>query len=200
MRCHLLRTYLLPLCIGLLISEVAYASPVYRYEDKQGNVHYSTTPPQPDAKPAELPSIMRGEVKLPKVTLVTCDGHGGVNCELGPDADGSVVCSDGFREATNRFRFSCVTPKLEIADITEVEADGSFKVLLRNRKQIPSKATVVSYKNSEGAVAQLEGPAEVESLGSAEYLYRPLLKKGEAPSLPLKRPDAGDVTVSCANC
>lgn len=26
-----------------------------------------------------------------------CSGHGGVNCAAGPDADGSVICADGWQ-------------------------------------------------------------------------------------------------------
>lgn len=35
-----------------------------------------------------------------------CSGHGGVNCAAGPDSDGSVICNDGWRDSSVRYRCS----------------------------------------------------------------------------------------------
>ena len=32
-----------------------------------------------------------------------CSSHAGVNCGAGPDSDGSVICSDGFRDDPARY-------------------------------------------------------------------------------------------------
>ncbi len=29
-----------------------------------------------------------------------CSGHGGVNCDAGPDSDGSVICNDGWKDSS----------------------------------------------------------------------------------------------------
>jgi len=33
-----------------------------------------------------------------------CSGHGGVNCPVGPDVDGSVICSDGYRDSSIKYQ------------------------------------------------------------------------------------------------
>ena len=34
-----------------------------------------------------------------------CSDHGGVNCDAGPDTDGSVVCNDGWTGSTVQYHF-----------------------------------------------------------------------------------------------
>ena len=33
-----------------------------------------------------------------------CTGHGGVNCPVGPDVDGSVICADGYRDSSIKYQ------------------------------------------------------------------------------------------------
>lgn len=33
-----------------------------------------------------------------------CGEHGGVNCPAGPDADGSVICADGYRDTSLKYQ------------------------------------------------------------------------------------------------
>lgn len=43
---------------------------------------------------------------FPNLTLAksgACSSHGGVNCAVGPDYDGSVICQDGWRESSVAF-------------------------------------------------------------------------------------------------
>ena len=85
----------------------SYADSVYRWEAKNGSIHYSTKPPQPGAKPAELPPIMKGDIRLAKSYFISCDKHGGINCKGGTDVDGSVICNDGFKNSSLQYKKSC---------------------------------------------------------------------------------------------
>ena len=33
-----------------------------------------------------------------------CSSHGGVNCALGPDVDGSVICNDGWTDSSVEYQ------------------------------------------------------------------------------------------------
>ncbi|MBX7143590.1 MAG: DUF4124 domain-containing protein [Oligoflexia bacterium] len=176
-------------------ASTALASPVYKWTDKEGKVHYTSTPPSKDAKPAQLPDITRGEVKLVEQKLVTCDKHGGVNCQAGSDSDGSVICFDGFKGATARYRFTCNSPKLEIADISELGDNGAFTVFIRNAKSVEAQKPVVNVKPPEGKEVSLKGPETIPAFGVAEFQYIPA-----SPDKKLPKPTVADVTVSCANC
>lgn len=56
---------------------------------------------------------------LPDITFATsgsCSSHNGVNCSIGQDIDGSVICNDGWRDSTVSFyqadecKISCTPP------------------------------------------------------------------------------------------
>ena len=174
----------------------AVASPVYKVTGKDGKVTYSSKPPTKDAKPAELPQIMRGEVKLVEQKLSTCDKHGGVNCPAGPDSDGSIICLDGFKGAAARFRFTCNSPKLEISDISEIAPDGTFTVFVRNTKSVAAQKPVVAYKNTEDKDVKIQGPETIDPFGVAEF-HSTLPEKDR---LALKRLTMADINLTCSNC
>jgi hypothetical protein len=192
--------FLLPLVATVALAELAAASPVYKWEDDKGVVHYASSPKSKAAKPAELAPIMRGEMKLAQAKITSCDKHGGIDCRAGADSDGSVVCSDGFKGATARYRFSCSTPKLDLADISTPGADGAFSVFVRNSRSVIAKGPTVSVKLGDGKELSLTGPAEVEPYGMAEFQWK---SDANAPGTVLAlndKPDAGQITISCANC
>lgn len=176
----------------------AAESQVYKTIDDDGNVHYSSKPPTKGAKPAELPAIMRAEVRLTETRLQTCDKHGGVNCQAGADKDGSVICYDGFTEASARFRFTCSTAKLEISDVSELTKSGGFTVFVRNSKSVKAAESALIYKPQGASEIKLQGPTEVEPFGVAEFVYEPL--KGKEESLALSKPSLAELNVVCANC
>lgn len=196
--------FIVALSICFLFTKTTNADPraVYRWEDpKTGSIHYSSKAPSKDARPAELPKITRGEVKVNKTKNVTCDSHGGVNCQAGTDGDGSAICSDGFKDVTTRFRFACSSPKLEITDISELTEAGNFTIFVRNSKSVAAKKPVVSYQPDFGDKVTLTGPASVEPFGIAEFTfnYEELALKGKTLKLS-KKPNAGQIDVSCENC
>ncbi|MCO6431264.1 MAG: DUF4124 domain-containing protein [Deltaproteobacteria bacterium] len=186
--------------------EAVCADKVYKRVDKDGVVHYSTKPSGPESKVADLPPIMRGELKLPESQMLSCGSHGGIDCTAGPDRDGSVVCLDGFRDSAQRFSFSCSAPKLQIVEITPVEHDGSFAVRLRNAKPVAAQKTSVTVTMPDSSTVTLNGPEEVGGFDAAEFRYEPTPAERERllsnPSLLglAFRPGLEHVTVNCANC
>lgn len=182
--------------VGIFSASAVVADTVYKATTKDGTVLYSNKPTTKNAKPAELPKIMRGEVKLVEQKLTTCDKHGGVNCPAGPDSDGSVICLDGFKAASARFRFTCNSPKLEISDISDVAPDGSFTVFVRNTKSVAAQKPVVSYKNPDGKEVKVQGPESIDGFGVAEF--HSSLPGGDV--VPPKRLTMADLNLSCANC
>ena len=176
-------------------SSLAFASPVYKVTDKNGNTTYTSKAPNKNAKPAQLPEIMRGEVKLVDQKLVNCDKHGGVNCQAGPDHDGSVICMDGFKEASTRYRFTCNSPKLEITDISEPSAEGKFTIFVRNTKSVAAQKPTVLYKTRDGKEVKIVGPETIDPFGVAEFQYA----APEGATI-TARPTLADLNLSCANC
>ena len=195
----MIRTQLPILFLPLLFFgfQPAFAAPVYSWTDDQGITHYSSKPAHKTAKPAELPPITRGEVKLAKTNLVSCDSHGGIDCQSGPDGDGSVLCRDGFSGASARFLFSCKTAKLELADVSDVSDSGAFKAFIRNKKPVAASKVAITYETVEGATLALTGPSEIEPFGLAEYAFAP--QPGKTVEIPSK-PTIAELTLSCANC
>ncbi len=180
--------------LGLLAAS-AGAKPVYKWQDETGTVHYSSKPVNKNAKPAELPPITRGEVQLTKRKLISCGDHGGINCKAGADTDGSVICYDGFRNASPRYRFSCNSPKLEISEIGDIEADGSFRVMVRNAKSVVASSAAVLFKPDMGPEVKLVGPDEIEAFGIAEFRFNP-----QDNDIPQTKVDLAQLDVKCANC
>ena len=179
----------------IFIASSALASPVYKWQDKQGVIHYSSKAGQSDAKPADLPKIMRAEVKLPKAALKSCSDHGGINCQAGTDKDGSVICFDGFREASARFRFSCSSPKLEIADISEPDPTGVFTVYVRNSSSVKASTPALILRPGDGKEFQLQGPQDIDPLGMGEFVFKPESNETLKDKVTLAQLD-----ISCANC
>ena len=178
-----------------LIAGSLQASPVYKSEKTGGVPFYSSRPDSSDAKPAELPPIMRGEVKLVKGELVTCSNHGGINCQSGPDKDGSVICYYGFTGAAARYRFSCNSPRLEIAEVTDPDEKGSFIVSVRNTTSVAAAQPAVLYRPEIGPQVKLHGPDQIEAFGLGEFTFVPA-----GPEKPFKKADLSVLDITCANC
>lgn len=190
---------LLPYIFGastvFIFCGTSLADRVYRWEDDTGVVHYSNQQPAPHAKPHELPEIMRGEVKIAELAGFSCVDHGGINCQAGPDKDGSVICFDGFSEASTRFRFTCNSPKLEIAEVSEVAGDGKFTVFVRNANSVPANNVALTFTAENGEAVQLNGPAELDPFGAGEFTFK--IDAGEnAP----KQVTLAQLLISCSNC
>jgi len=173
----------------------AWAAPIYSWEGKNGVRHYASKPNSPKAQEAKLPEIMRGEMKLAEKRLVNCDQHGGVNCQAGADSDGSVVCYDGFRDVSTRFLFSCTTPKLEVSQISPVDSQGMFNVIVRNKRAVIAEKPKLTVRLLDGSKAALAGPDSIEPFGNAEFAFKPSSTVRPSPAI-----SPGELDLSCANC
>ena len=100
----------------------------------------------------------------------TCSTHGGISCSNGMDADGSVICLDGFRDASARYRFYCSSAKLKIDSILPINKDKKiFKVLINNESQVKAKNVMV-YILADNDTKTFRGPNEIEPNSLDEYL------------------------------
>lgn len=175
---------------------------VYRWQDENGVVHYSSKPAAKGAERAELPAISRGEVKVPPSLLQGCADHGGVSCAEGADTDGSVICLDGFKGSHQRFRASCGSPKLEIAEISRPDRNGRFTVSLRNLNSAPAREVTIVFSIAADQKFDLEGAREIESFGTAEFVFDPATyEKHGVRMRHFSEPPAQDrFIVGCGNC
>ena len=118
-----------------------------------------------------------------------CGGHGGISCQAGADDDGSVICFDGFRGASARFRFSCSSPKLTVTAVESAPGAGSYKIVIRNDSSVTAEKPVITLPPELGKPS-ISGPEAIAPLELAEFLVA-----GTTAA-----PDAPQVTVGCANC
>lgn len=179
-----------------LIPDSLKADQVYKWQDENGVVHYSSAPHTSKMKPAVLPPITRGDIKLGRINLQDCSKHGGINCQLGSDLDGSVVCFDGFKASTERYKSNCSSPELEIADISEPRDDGAVSIFVRNKRSVDAFDTVVKFKQGNRSEIALKGPNRIEAFGLGEFLYQPL-ERGFGD---VTRPKENQLKLSCRNC
>jgi len=185
----------------------------FKSTDADGNVHYSTTPPEKDAAPTTLPKLQREDLdeKIEAIRAATpenCIGHGGVDCAKGADEDGSVICLDGFRDAVLPFQFRCSEARLEVnqvalfdpinAELLELSKKNSSLpastdvfLILRNSASVEAQKIRVRFDLPDYHRLNAEGPRTIEAFGVGEY------------SLPLavvRGARALEFEVSCANC
>jgi hypothetical protein len=180
------------LILILLIPRLSPAQ-VYKWEDAKGNVHYSSKKPSDDAQPAILPELKKQKSTPKAPALISCVEHGGIDCTKGADKDGSVVCRDGFAEASARFIFSCSAPKLEITEVSDTGSNGAFNVFVRNLTSVPARDVVVTLRSIEGKSVKGDGPAKIDSLGLESYFFSTSLPAGAKPA-------ASNFVVRCGNC
>jgi hypothetical protein len=106
-----------------------------------------------------------------------------------------VICSDGFRDASARFNFTCKASRLEIADISEIAGDGSMKVIVRNLKGVEASGAHLRMLTDAGDEIMLKGPSNIEGYGVGEYHYE------VPPNPPLRsKPGKSQLTIECLNC
>ncbi|MCB0335935.1 MAG: DUF4124 domain-containing protein, partial [Bdellovibrionales bacterium] len=159
-------------CLILFCIKNAFAEDIYRWEDESGVIHFTSKPDNPKAKKAELPEIMRARMGTEKSSLATCDSHGGINCQAGPDKDGSVICLDGFSEATARFKFRCSTARLKLAQVKFDDKADTLRVYVRNQQGIQADAVEVYYMQGGRERKDFMGPPAVKAYGVAEYTLK----------------------------
>ena len=180
-----------------------FAEEIYKWVDKNGQTHYSTKPSDKKAQVAKLPEITRGEVKMPASLLDSCKTHAGVDCQAGPDADGSVKCNDGFLDSAQRFSFLCSAAKLEVSSVSEVNRGGGFTVHVRNSKSVAAESPVVKYKFESKKEFSLNGPQSIAPFEVAEFVFDPdgnLSEIGRMDEVKKIKPSSNNLELTCANC
>ncbi|RMD84100.1 MAG: DUF4124 domain-containing protein [Candidatus Dadabacteria bacterium] len=206
---------LLTILAFLCLNGIAAAQDIYSWTDEHGVVHYSTKKGSSNAKVAKLPKINRGEYKLEGYRETaspdtggrnvdtaakggtedtSCDSHGGIDCAAGKDSDGSVICSDGYKGATARYKFECSRTRLRIADVSMSKANGSVTVYVRNERSVTAKNPIVTYHGGYRTSIRLYGPSEIKPYEMAQFRIG-ALKLGKNPSLGKSK-----FSVTCDNC
>jgi len=174
-------------------STLALAEQIYKWTDNKGNVHYSTSASDSEALPAKLPELIKEESTYKKQKLPeTCSKHGGINCAAGADVDGSVICLDGYKNADNRFNFSCTEARLEIVDVQAKNSTNEYSVFIRNQSGVEAKSPVLVFMFSAREKREIPGPEVVAPYESEEII----LKTSTNEVLP----SAANLLISCANC
>lgn len=177
----------------VLSSPTSSFAQVYSWTDSKGVTHYQISPKEPPAHatPRELVPILKGSMSIPSAERQTCRAHGGIDCARGADSDGSVICVDGFRDASSRFAFECSSARLEIVELVRESGSRAMVVYLRNRAQVAARQVTVAARRG-GRFHPLIGPSIIEGHGMA--VFRIDL---EADGLTITE---GDIKVTCENC
>lgn len=211
------------LCLFIvLFSSRSRAENIFKHVDASGKITYSTTPEHSGQKPVELPKVQRENTNqrletLKQSSLVTCERHGGIDCSRGTDNDGSVICTDGFRDAAPFFDRNCLEAKLQLSPLRFETSEGkrlTFKQLFQPQNFSEKQELLssnISLRNLSSVEAQevhvvlpigaddivAAGPEKVEPYGIADYtltVKRELLLKRK---LMLFEPQ---LKVTCKNC
>lgn len=202
-------TNIVVLILGVSTSNLI-AQDIYTWTDAEGRTHYSNEAKDKSAKSATLPNTERYDsdkrIKdLKKEAERTCLNRGGVQCSLGEDQDGSVLCSDGSKDSEETFKASCSEVKL-IAEIKKPKKRLSKQLLqiplnavVRNESSQDAKEVSVRVKLPETPNSdkfyelKLEGPTNIPSYGAGQYTYSGKLIDDRVV---LK----GVITADCENC
>jgi hypothetical protein len=175
----------------------AQASPVYRSTDKNGRVTYSSKPSLGGkSTQLELREIMKGGT-IKKDDGNGCSQHGGVDCPGGADKDGSVICVDGYKDASTLYRYTCPVAHLELLSITQKDGAPSALVVIRNSRSVDAIAPTARIRSKTGPGIPLHGPTRVE--GGGIGVFEVTVPKGVLPggSQKLLR---NHLWITCGNC
>ena len=160
----------------LIQGEFSFAEEsVYKWTDKNGKVHFSTTKPKKNnAAPANLPQIKKVDMdqqikRIKETTPRNCSARGGVDCESGPDKDGSVICLDGFKDSVLPFESKCGQAKLQV-DSAKFSEDFSYlEVIIRNLSPVSAEGIQVLGRLKAKPRRRGVGPLKVEAYSVGEY-------------------------------
>lgn len=170
---------------------------VYEWTDPRGVRHFSSEKRGDQFKKADLPPLLRE--KANKVSVKTggasgkalegCHNHGGINCQAGPDGDGSVICVDGFKDAAAPFRFFCFMPKLAVSEVIPGKDAGTIKVVVRNESGVAATKPMITLPASFGSPT-ITGPDAIAPHEVGEFLIAGLTSA----------PTNSEVSIQCQNC
>jgi len=200
--CHLVFISL----VILVLNNNSYADEIYKWTDQNGRVHFSDKPFVKGQKKAKLPRVEKVNIeqrikKLKKYSDKSCVNHGGIDCSQGVDeADGSVICLDGYNKTLIKFQERCTNAKLTVkTELVEKSGTTKIDVILRNESAIKAKNIRVKYKLEEFREIEfdLEGAKEIEPYGLENYSFFSRKKLDiKYPTRKIK----GKAIVKCDNC
>lgn len=101
-------------------------------------------------------------------TQGSCSYHGGVNCSIGPDYDGSVVCNDGWRDSS--VLFSNALECREVSTCPAYVSELDYNTLMQQYDSIINQAqkNMQESKRSAEALCISQATQEYRS-AQAEY-------------------------------
>jgi hypothetical protein len=180
----------------LFSSTLLSASPseIYKETSESGQVIYTSKPYSNNSVKAKLPEIIRKTGSVKSKELATCVNHGGVNCQAGEDTDGSVICFDGFKDASSRYRFSCSKAKLSIVTY-EPKEDRYISIIVRNTLSVDAKEPYLYYRKKRGAQVKITGPNIIPAFAAEEFKFNH--KELNIDPNTIKK---SDFMVNCRNC
>lgn|GEM_PF-5633871 len=190
---------LLILCFGVQ----AGAEQIHLCTDSKGKSYYCSTA-SPDSSPVVLPELTKepGDERIKRIEQQTpkhCGNHGGVDCSLGPDADGSVICADSYRDAILPFRFKCLEAKLAIEDLSlEKDPESSLSeivLVVKNNSSTPAESVSAEFDLPDAGKLKADGPDTIGAYGLGEFR-----RATSASTSNWKGTDAIRYKVNCSNC
>jgi len=110
--------------------------------------------------------------RLRRLSRFSCRARGGVDCAMGPNEDGKVICKDGFDETRQSWKRRCTQTRLKIISAEALENDFEFEVSLRNETEIPAKGILVSGRLKGHLQFEASGPQVIEPWGLENYKFR----------------------------
>lgn len=180
---------LLAYCVVFSSLQYSFAQDIFK-EEKEGAPFYTTSKPSPNAQAATLPEIEKTALPPIATSPATCRSHGGVKCKEGADVDGSVICTDGFRDSLQNFESTCSEAKLVIETINRDRASRTAKIFVRSVNPVDAKEPYLSYRDIEMKKHILMGPPNLDAYGILEFDLQNLGVDEEKTS----------IQVGCSNC
>ncbi len=183
---------------------------IFKKVRPDGKLQFSNYPTDSASKPTRLPKLKKENYDkkinyLKSITPKNCSKHGGIDCILGPDKDGSVVCADGYLEAVLPFKNKCSEARLKVekADIKKLKSRNKkiLRITLRNYSPVKAKNVSAEIALNDRLLSQAKGPTEVEPWGIAEYslIYKSNYEF-DLRDIPDRREEQLQYRVRCKNC
>ena len=176
--------------LSFLLSFISWADDnIYTVTSSNGAVTYSNKNKEGAIK-KKLPELIIIKSHSAKestvVALKSCKKHGGINCAVGADHDGSVICNDGFRASNEIYQFVCHQVQLKIVSV--LQEGEKVEIYIRNNSSISAQNVQVVNKRDNQIIMQKK---IIEPFGIGHYV---LINK-EHSSLSEK-----DFKILCDNC
>ena len=199
-------------------SQGAAADEIFQWTDEEGRVHF-TTEKLPSATSKTLPKIGRDNIEnrikqIKQFTPITCDKHGGNDCSQGADADGSVICLDGFRGSIAPFQFQCREAKLQVeyrvlttqgvilhsrhlSALNAINQALGLQVSIRNLSGIEAYGLKAEFVFSRRNRIKALGPEKIPPYGNVDLTAY----FSELPEQPTQTQlEQSTYSVDCTNC